>query len=199
MTKQMKSQCWLRWKDKIIFLTVSGCTNVVRLEGVSGNYLRSICAFDQSAQYEAANRTCLSKGMNLFIIDNQAIHDSFSNTIFAVYGWVSYLSPFFLVVAMNTFHNKYNTIYIRYWINGKKTANGWFSYDPASSPIYPGAMWFNNDQNGGDCLSAFKSTKFSPMTIASTNCADSYYVFCEFNWMFDNFYSRKSLNTHHWE
>lgn len=77
---------------------------------------------------------------------------------------------------MRSYHDRYVEFFIRYWLNGKNTANGWFSYDPAPNPIYSGASWINNDNVSGECLAGFKTAKFFDMalTVSDQNISQIY-------------------------
>lgn len=102
--------------------------------------------------------------MKLFIANNQQVYDSL------------------IAATTDLADTKYSSsASLRFWINGKKTVNGWKTYDPLENSLYPNAVWYLGDSNFGSCLTIYMSTIWSTPAYAGTDCGFAFDFFCEYN------------------
>lgn len=102
--------------------------------------------------------------MELFTIDSKEVHDAF------------------LVFKMVQFNTQFaNKDHHRWWINGVKESQKWFSYNPDRKSLFEGVSWYKgSNYTDGDCLMMVKDLQSANNTLGQTDCTNIAWLMCEY-------------------
>lgn len=167
----------------VIFILFSNCLNSVRcgcdsihrtsvdLQPCSqtkiffdqhSNYLKSVCEVRQLLNYYDAEKFCFDRGMELLIVENEAVYDSLNSFVLERYPG--------LPVVWNDSHGL--------WMNGRFDGADWFVFKNfRKNDIGKGIKIAYEHQIGGECAALKRNVHFE---LRPYGCTNAYHFLCEY-------------------
>lgn len=144
-------------------ISLTQCSKTVNIFDSDRNYLKSICMGQTSKNYNDAESFCFDNGMDLLIVENQAVYEEV--TKFVLLQW-----PNIVVVWGDE---------AGVWINGRFINNEWVVFkNLRNQPIGKGMKIVNEKQKIGNCLALKRNDK--TFELRNYDCNRTYAFFCEY-------------------
>ena len=143
-------------------ISLKQCIKTTNLFDSDRNYLKSVCTSNTAKNYNEAENFCLDNGMDLLIVENQAVYDEV--TKFVLLQWPN-IEVWSDVSGL--------------WFNGRFINNEWIAFkNLKNQPIGKGMKIVNEKQNSGNC--AVMKRNYNVFELRNYDCTEDYIFLCEY-------------------
>ena len=143
-------------------ISLTQCTLTTNFFDSDRNYLKSVCSVHTVKNYNDAENFCLDNGMDLLIVENQAVYDE--------------VTKFVLLHWPNIDVWLYGT---GVWFNGRFINNEWIAFkNLKNQPIGKGMKIVNENQNSGNCATVKRN--YNVFELRNYDCTRNFFAFCEY-------------------
>lgn len=143
-------------------ISLKDCTRTTHVFDSDRNYLKSICSVHTKLSYDNAERFCFNNGMDLLVVENQAVYDE--TVKFTLQQWPN------------------TEVWLDgsgIWFNGRFINNEWVVFkNLRKQPIGKGILIINEAQNNGNCTVLKRN--YQIFNLKNYDCTKTYVFYCEY-------------------
>lgn len=143
-------------------VSLKDCTRTINIFDAQGNFLKIVCSVHKGYSYNDAENFCFDHGMDLLIVENQAVYDEVAK--FTLQQWPT---PDVWGDGSGI------------WINGRVFNNEWFAYKNfKKQPIGRGINTAEENHHPGRCAALKRN--HNSFELKNYDCTKGYVFYCEY-------------------